>query len=70
MDPQKATPLFGPASPRVFGKRMQQHKGRGDHGMPHDADGIVGELSYAMAASRRTEFRRVARLVKVCAEDP
>lgn len=45
---------------------MQHHKGSSDEGMAHDADGLPGELSYAMAASRRTEFRKVSRLVKAC----
>jgi hypothetical protein len=63
---QKPVQVFGATAPRVFGRRMQPYKGPGDQEVAHDSDGIDGELSFAMAASRRTEFRRISRLIKVC----
>ena len=51
-------PLFGPAAPLVFGRRMQPRA--------TEPCGVDAELSYALAAARRTAARRLAALVRLC----
>eukprot|EP00892_Ulva_mutabilis_P004502 jgi/Ulvmu1/2423/UM134_0004.1 len=56
--PEDMRPLFGAAAPLVFGRRMQPRAS--------DPCGADAELSYALAAARRTVSRRLASLVRLC----